>query len=119
MLKLQTGYSMYFNKKYERSGSLFQGPFKSQLVENDEYLRYLYTYIHLNSAKLKDSLWRERPPSKDLKRFVQHYPYSSYNAYARQEHIITNPKPFPDYFSNQKEVERHITDWLISKDYPC
>ena len=33
--KLQTGYSMYFNKKYERSGCLFQGPFKAQYVDKD------------------------------------------------------------------------------------
>jgi putative transposase len=48
MRKLGTGYTMYFNKKYERSGSLFQGKFKSVPVETDEQLRYLPHYIHAN-----------------------------------------------------------------------
>ena len=46
MLKLQIGYSMYFNKN-ERNGSLFQGPFRSTHANNDQYLQYLYSYIHL------------------------------------------------------------------------
>src|SRR3989339_783003 len=55
MLKLQTGYSMYFNKKNERVGALFQGVFKSQYINEDKYLRYIYAYIHLNPAKSKNS----------------------------------------------------------------
>jgi len=43
MLKLQTAYSMYFNIKNDRSGSLFQGPFKAEHIgEDDNY--FLYTY---------------------------------------------------------------------------
>ena len=45
---LSTNYSMYFNKRYERVGSLFQGIFKAVLVENDDYLLHLSRYIHLN-----------------------------------------------------------------------
>ena len=42
MKKLGTGYSMYFNAKYERTGGLFEGRFKSRHVESDEYLKYLF-----------------------------------------------------------------------------
>src|SRR3989344_1887720 len=58
MLKLQTGYSMYFNIKNEREGSLFQGTYKATHAQDDEYLKYLYAYIHLNPAKLKDKEWK-------------------------------------------------------------
>jgi REP element-mobilizing transposase RayT len=48
MQKLGTGYTMYFNKKNIRSGSLFQGKFKSKLIETQEYLEYLSVYVNLN-----------------------------------------------------------------------
>jgi len=114
MLKLQTGYSMYFNIKNDRSGSLFQGPFRSQHADEDRYLKYLFSYIHLNPAKLRDPHWKEKPYLKHspLKMFVEHYPYSSFGEYLNGTHIITNPTPFPDYFSSKTEIETHITDWL-------
>ena len=60
MRKLLTGYSMYFNKKYKRTGKLYEGVFKSTHVSNDNYLKYLYSYIHLNPAKLinKNYKWQ-------------------------------------------------------------
>jgi len=42
------GYSKNFNKRYQRSGTLFEGPFKANLVDNDEYLQHLCRYIHAN-----------------------------------------------------------------------
>lgn len=114
MLKLQTGYAMYFNTKNERSGSLFQGPFRSTHVDDDRYLQYLYSYIHLNPAKLRDPQWKENVRSRnELLKFVECYPYSSYSAYLNTTHIITNPTMFPDYFSSRDDVVSHIADWLI------
>lgn len=48
MQKLGTGHAMYFNEKYDRTGSLFQGKFKSIHVKTNEYLLYLSAYINLN-----------------------------------------------------------------------
>ena len=116
MLKLQIGYSMYFNKN-ERNGSLFQGPFRSTHANNDQYLQYLYSYIHLNPLKLHDSQWKEKVGSKKTSmKFVESYPYSSYDAYFNNSHTITDPKKFPDYFSARDEVTSHIFDWLQMKD---
>jgi len=58
MLKLMTSYSMYFNKKYKRTGKLYEGVFKSTHAGSDRYLKYLYSYIHLNPAKLIDKNWK-------------------------------------------------------------
>jgi outer membrane protein assembly factor BamD (BamD/ComL family) len=117
MLKLQTGYSMFFNTKYERNGSLFQGPFKSTRADTDRYLQYLFSYIHLNPAKLKDKNWKEKAQNRnELMRFVESYPYSSYQAYLNDSHSITDPKAFPEYFSSKEEVRGHIVDWLTQED---
>ncbi len=48
---LNVSYAAYYNKKRQRSGHLFQGRFKSVLVEADEYLKPLSRYIHLNPVK--------------------------------------------------------------------
>jgi len=48
MQRLGTGYTMYFNKKYERSGVLFQGAFKAIHVDTDAYLLQLSVYVNLN-----------------------------------------------------------------------
>jgi putative transposase len=68
MHKVGTGYSMYFNNKYKRSGSLFQGKFKAKHVDNNDYLLYLSAYVNLNdrvhqlgglASKLIRSSWKE------------------------------------------------------------
>lgn len=46
--RLCTCYSMYFNKKYHRVGSLFQGIYKAVLVDNENHLLHLSRYLHLN-----------------------------------------------------------------------
>jgi putative transposase len=56
MRALMTRYSMYFNKRYDRVGSLFQGRYKAVLVENEEYLLHLSRYIHTNPAEHTDNL---------------------------------------------------------------
>jgi putative transposase len=56
MKAICTRYSMYFNKKYERVGPLFQGVYKAVLVENDNYLLHLSRYIHLNPAEITKNI---------------------------------------------------------------
>ncbi|OGK75192.1 hypothetical protein A2575_00100 [Candidatus Roizmanbacteria bacterium RIFOXYD1_FULL_41_24] len=122
MLKLQTAYSMYFNNKNKRSGALFQGVFKSQHLDSDEYLRYIYSYIHLNPAKLKDKNWKERKQKdfKTLREFIVNYKYSSIREYVENNFIIINPSFFPDYVKNYKSKDEFlktmIGDWLEFKD---
>lgn len=48
MNRLLTSYTKFFNKKYDRSGPLFEGRFKAVLVETDGQLAHLVRYIHLN-----------------------------------------------------------------------
>jgi len=49
MHKIGTSYTKYFNMKQKRSGVLFQGRFKSVLIDSNEYLLYLSAYVNKNN----------------------------------------------------------------------
>lgn len=51
MLCVNTNYTTYFNKKYNRVGHLFQGRYKSIIVDKENYLLELIRYIHLNPVR--------------------------------------------------------------------
>lgn len=53
MRRLMTGYVGYFNRRYRRSGHLFQNRYKSILCDQDTYLLELVRYIHLNPVRSK------------------------------------------------------------------
>jgi len=117
MKKVGTGYSMYFNKRNERSGALFEGRFKAKHVDDDNYLKYLYAYIHLNPIKNMDNKWSEGRISNvnKSKQYLSDYKYSSYSDYIggdRVESKILKPEAFPDYFSEKQEFEVFLEEWL-------
>ena len=119
--KLLTAYPMYFNKKNDRTGRLFEGPFKATHVDSDEYLKYLLSYIHLNPVKIIDPLWKENGVTDRTraKSYLSKYFYSSYLDYlghVRQEGKILNRGDFPDYFEGLKEFEQFIDEWLSYKE---
>src|SRR3989338_1693069 len=72
---------MYFNKKYNRLGSAFQGRFKAKLIDTDEYLLHVSRYIHLNPLEAL----RAQGPALKLK----NYPWSSL-----KEYIGVSNRPF-------------------------
>jgi len=118
--KLATGYTMYFNKRYERTGSLFQGRFKAKHIDNDEYLKYLIAYVHLNPIKLIDSKWEDSgiKNKKLAKKYLDEYHYSSYRDYvgfSRIENKIINKHSLPEYFKTVKDFQTNVTDWLRYK----
>lgn len=61
MRQLTTAYSMYFNKRYDRVGPLFQGIYKAINVPEEDSLLQLSRYIHLNPIErgvdLEDFKW--------------------------------------------------------------
>lgn len=58
MQSLFTKYSMYFNRQYNRVGTLFQGNYKAVMIKSEEQLVYLSKYIHLNPGKDKFQNWQ-------------------------------------------------------------
>ncbi len=86
-----TSYSMYFNKKYSRVGSLFQSIFKAVYVSKDEYLLHLSRYIHRNPLKLTGF-----NPVK-----LGEYPYSSFSTYLNPaQRPWINTQFIYDYFTS-------------------
>lgn len=77
MRSLGTKYVQYFNKRYQRVGSLFQDTYKAVLVKTNEQLLHLSRYIHLNPAG--HDLNKEYP-LRDLQRILLSS-YSSYRDY--------------------------------------
>jgi putative transposase len=51
MQSLGRYYVRYINTTYKRSGTLWEGRFKSSLVDSDEYLLNLYQYIEMNPVR--------------------------------------------------------------------
>jgi putative transposase len=115
MKKLGTGYSMYFNKRYKRSGALFEGPFKAKWADSDEYLKYLFSYIYLNPMKLHDQNWQNRKMDMDDFEFLRSFKYSSFYDLAttkpRSESIILSHKEFPSYFTSVYDPTL-LADWF-------
>lgn len=69
MHHINSSYTTYINVKKKRSGHLFQGRFKSIVVDRDSYLLELSRYLHLNPVRAR---MVERP---------EEYLYSSYRTY--------------------------------------
>lgn len=83
MQKLTVSYSMYFNTKYEHSGVLFQGRFKSSHLGTDPYFKWIFSYVHLNPVSLVEPQWQEKGISNPTqsKEFLRNYRHSSYYDY--------------------------------------
>jgi len=69
MHSLETSYAKAINKRYNRVGHLFQGPFDRKLVDTTEYLIHLSRYLHLN------------PVYPKLVTLPEHWEFSSYRDY--------------------------------------
>ncbi len=61
MKSVMTAYCAYFNRKYRRTGSVFESRFKSVRIHGDEYLLHISRYIHLNPRS-----WKHFPHSSLL-----------------------------------------------------
>jgi len=116
--RLLTSHSKYFNVKNDRTGSLFQGKSKTKHISGDNYLKYLFSYIHLNPIKLIQRNWKESGMIniENTKNYLKGYKYSSYLDYligsGRKENSILNKSVFPNYFSTPYLFEKEIFDWL-------
>jgi len=68
----------WYNKKYARTGHLFQERFHSEAIESKEYFLTALNYVHNNPVKA------------NICRFPSEYRYSSYNAYFGEKNPLVN-----------------------------
>lgn len=58
MQKVLTAYTMYYNKKYDKTGHVFQGKYKNVFIEDDEQLVYASIYIHKNPNDINEDIFK-------------------------------------------------------------
>jgi len=90
MHRLQTAYTVYFNRRHQRCGHLMQGRYGARLVEKDAYMLRLSRYVHLNpvfTAAARRRSVRERIAA------LRAYRWSSYRGYIGWD----RPWGFVDY----------------------
>jgi REP element-mobilizing transposase RayT len=92
MRKMGTGHTMYFNKKYDRSGVLFQGKFKSVRIKSNDHLLYLSAYVNCNS-EIHGIAKAEK------------YKWCSFREYLSREKILCNKKIILSQFENAEEYK--------------
>lgn len=92
MQSLGRRYARYFNRCYRRSGSLWEGRYKTSLIDTDRYLLLCYRYIELN------------PMRAGMVRSPGDYPWSSYhgNALGEEDTLLT---PHEVYLALASDVD--------------
>ncbi|TFW30840.1 transposase [Duganella callida] len=93
MKSLAQRYTQYVNRKYERSGSMWEGRFRSCLIQDRTYLLNCYRYIELNPVRAQMAT---HPAS---------YPWSSHrnNAYGVPSGLL---RPHPLYLALGNDTHR-------------
>ncbi len=115
MQKIGTAYTMYFNTKQQRSGSLFQGTFKVKHINQDIYLKHLTRYIHLNPLEFFEPQWKDKGVVNidGAVKYVREYPWSSYADFVggNRYDFLLNPDIIKKSYASTEEYERFIEDW--------
>ena len=103
--KLLDSYTRYYNIKYNRGGPLWQGRFKSVLVESNEQLLHLTRYVHLN------------PTTAGIVKNPEDWPYSSYLEYLNKsddkmcnyiEYLDIDMKDYKEFVDERKDYQREL-----------
>ncbi len=110
MRSVMTAYTMYFNKKYKRTGKLYEGVFLASRITTEIYLWQVSRYIHLNPIDLKFD-------------FMQ-YDYSSVSyfigekqaSWLHPERLVETDKEKVDYIEFVKDYEKMHADLKYLKN---
>ncbi|MCH8244350.1 transposase [Patescibacteria group bacterium] len=119
MHKFGVGYTNYFNKKYERVGSLFQGTFKAVEVEADAQLQYLLVYVNVvNPGQLFEPNLKE-DGVMDVERvlkFAREYLWGTHREYMGiRESVIIDKGMLGEMFPSPKKYEQFARDILLGR----
>ncbi len=125
LMKLNVGYAKYFNERYQRSGTLFQGRTKKVRIARDAHFLYILHYIHLNPLDFMNDarLWREHKidnVSRALA-YLENYKWSSYKDYCSKSIFpnITTTDLFKDVFEDYpKALKKDLKDLELSELKP-
>jgi len=114
MRRFNITYTSYFNRKNQRVGHLYQGRYKSILVDKESYLNVLSRYIHLNPVKIKQ--FNELSLDKK-EEHLKKYKWSSLSGYIdenKQEKFIDYEMILEKYGGNTPKGREFY--WRTIKD---
>lgn len=121
MQKLGTGMTNRFNTRYKETGRLFQGSYKARLVDDENYFRYLFVYLHIKNAfeMYPGGLEQALSHFDDAYDFAVKYSYSSLGHYVlksdfNMRQIISNDELFCAAFPDQYEMKEFAKSCLSS-----
>ena len=107
MQKLSTAYSMYINRKYDLSGAVFEGSYKTIPVVSDPQINQLLIYVLRNPIKA----------GLATNKTILQYKWSAIKEYLhKKERKVISMRRLPDYFSDQAHLLEAISDGEHSFD---
>lgn len=113
--KLGLGYTGYFNRKYDRSGRLFESTYKAAPIKTDAHFLHLTRYIHLNAIDHTHPGWREGKIKdwRNAQKSLDRYPWSSHPIYRgeSQELPVIYEAEVHQLFPNPKSYSMFLNDW--------
>ena len=120
LMKFNVGYAKFFNEKYKRVGTLFQGRTKKVLIEHDAHFLYILHYIHLNPLDYLDGAkkWRARNKNgirsaREARTYLDGYRWSSYLDYCGKPNLpsLLTTKLFENTLGTYSEtLARYLKD---------
>ena len=120
MRKLGTGYTNYFNKKYNRVGHLLQGKYKIVHANQESHFIHLPYYIHLNPLDADFPEWRERKIKnyKKAMKFIENYRWSSFQDYIGIKNFpsVTQREFLLKFFEGPAQYKKDVANWLKNID---
>ena len=90
--RIGTRYAVWYNRKYQRAGHLFQDRFRSENVETEQYYQTVLRYILQNPMKAG---MEKRPGS---------YRWSSYLAYEKGKSLLTDTQYALEIFGSREKL---------------
>ena len=105
--RLFNSYTKAYNKRYDQSGTLFEGRYQAKEVGNENYLLHLCRYIHANPVK--DGLVSD----------LVDWEYSNYLEWIGERQGKLFDRDFvKEYFDAPQDYRNFVLDYLLSKELP-
>lgn len=116
MKKMNIGYAKYFNGRYDRKGTLFEGRYQSVPVTAHAHFIHLPYYIHLNPLDMFDHGWRDRAVHNhtDAMNYLEHYRWSSHLDYLGKKNFpsVTQREFLLEFFGGKEGYKHALDRWV-------
>lgn len=107
MMRLSVSYTKAINKRFQRTGVLFEGQFQAKPVLNSTYLLNLCRYIHANPVK--DGIVAD----------ISQWQYSNYLEWVGERNgNLVNREFISEYFDDGEHYREFVWEYLKSRQLP-